>query len=616
MARIRFMSADSSGAMRFRWCGLAATAVLLLSLTPQLHLWLTRGSQWQGAYATQHGDEFLYSAYVNALINGRPRRNDPFSGQDNQLNSRLPETTFSIQVVPSTLITFFARVFGVTASTAFIVLSAVSGLLASLSLFWLLSSITGSGKLALAGVLVVLCCAALVGAQGIVGALLKQGVQFLGFPFLRRYQPAATFPLFFVFCALTWLSLTSVSRFRARLNAVLAGLTLATLIFSYLYLWTASVAWLLCLAVPWLCLMHKRERVRSLEVLGIVTAISICALVPFIRLVSNRAESLDVMQTLTLTRQPDLLRIPELLGAVTILALIVGLRRRSIAHNDPRVIFAASFALLPFAVFNQQILTGRILQSYHYEVFIANYAVLVGLVITAFLLWQRIPKKAALSIGILCFFWGAVEVGVPTMLRATSDTHNDQMVPVLLRLNELSQHSDTLPPLGARASSLVFSPEIELLRLVPTWTPHGTSLAIGGVDFGSVSRQENKESLYSYLYFSGRDSAYVRDLLGSERIDSFLEYLSRSIVFGHERVVPFLGNDFKPVTTTEVDSEVRVYEAFVAAFSREDVLKRPIQYLVTRAENDNDLSNLHLWYERDAGERVGEYDLYRLTLRR
>src|SRR5882724_5164584 len=111
---------------------IAATAILLLSLMPQIHFWLVRGKEWHGAYATLQGDEFLYSGYINALIDGRPRRNDPFAGRDSTPTSPLPESTFSIQFIPAFVIAWLARAGGASASTAFIVLIAVAGLLASL----------------------------------------------------------------------------------------------------------------------------------------------------------------------------------------------------------------------------------------------------------------------------------------------------------------------------------------------------------------------------------------------------------------------------------------------------------------------------------------------------
>jgi hypothetical protein len=55
------------------------SAMVLLSLLPQLHLWLVRGRDWNGGYVSPQGDELLYSAYINALIDGRTRKNDPLA---------------------------------------------------------------------------------------------------------------------------------------------------------------------------------------------------------------------------------------------------------------------------------------------------------------------------------------------------------------------------------------------------------------------------------------------------------------------------------------------------------------------------------------------------------
>ena len=243
------MNACPSQLMRFKWCGLVVTGITFLSLMPQLHFWLVRGSQWQGAYAILQPDESLYSAYINALIDGRPRRNDPFAGKNSTTKSPLPESTFSIQFIPAFIIAWLAKTCGASASSAFIALIGVAGLLTSLSLFWLLALSVRDSKLAAVGVLVVLCFGALAGGQGLVGLLLKPDVKFLGLPFLRRYQPAAVFPLFFAFCALIWRAVTLEHIRSARLHSTLAGLTLSVLVFSYLYLWTAAAAWFGCFAV-------------------------------------------------------------------------------------------------------------------------------------------------------------------------------------------------------------------------------------------------------------------------------------------------------------------------------------------------------------------------------
>jgi len=594
---------------------LAATAILLLSLIPQIHFWFVRGRDWRGAYATLQGDEFLYSAYIDALIDGRPRRNDPFAGRDSTPKSPLPESTFSIQFIPSFIIAWLARACGASASTAFIVLIGVAGLLASLSLFWLLASITGDSKLAAVGVMFVLCLGALAGGQGLIGMLLKPGVVFLGLPFLRRYQPAAVFPLFFVFCALFWHALNFENKRRAWLYSTFAGLTLAVLVFSYLYLWTAAAAWLACLALLWLYLRPKGERRRSLGLLTITTAITIFALIPYAYLVSHRPASLDEAQTLVLTHRPDPFRGPEIIGALILVALVIGVRSGKVKRSEPRVIFGASFALLPLLLFNQQVLTGRSMQPYHFESFVANYAVLVGLVILAALLYQPIKSRSLLWIAALCFIWGVVEVSMPALANYRSNVAADEMVPVLLRLKELSKQDGTLASLRdqGRASTVVFSPERDVMGLLPTWTPQGTLLGMGGLDFGSGSQKERKELFYMYLYYSAADAGRLRELLNERTNDTFMNHYARVAIFGHERVVPMLSFDFKPVQEWEIEEEVSTYQAYADSFSREKVSLHPLTYVVTSGESN--LSRVDLWYERDAGEKIGEYNLYRVRLR-
>ena len=608
---------DRSPSGNIKWIAFAATAMVLLSLIPQIHLWYVRGGEWNGAYATLQGDEFLYSAYVNALIDGRPRRNDPFAGLNSTPKSPLPETAFSIQFVPAYVIALPARAFGASASTVFIVLVAIAGLLASLSVFWLLDSVTGDRKLAAVGVLFVLCCGALAGGQGLVGVLLDHTPNFF-LPFLRRYQPAAAFPLFFVFSTLTWRTLTAENKGLARLYSMLAAVILGVLVFSYLYLWTAAAAWLGCLGLLWLWLRPAADRRRGLELLSIVVAITIFSLIPYAYLAAHRAINLDVVQTLSFTHRPDLLRVPEIIGACILVALVIGVRRGKLEQSDKRVIFAASFALLPFVVFNQQILTGRSMQPFHFENFVANYAALISMVIAAAILWRSVPGRALVWIATLCFLWGAIEVSLPTIARTPSDVVTDQMVPVLLRLKELSKQDGTVPGLRneGKASGMVFSPQMEVMGLLPTWTSQGTLLGKGRLDFGSASQKERKELLYAYLYYCQIDGRRLRELLNERTADWLLSSYTRTAIFGHERVIPGLSFHFKPITEDEIEEEVRAYQTYVDSFSREEVLQHPLTYAVTRAEREPNLAHIDLWYERDAGEKVGDYNLYSVKLRK
>ena len=269
--------------------------------------------------------------------------------------------------------------------------------------------------------------------QGLIGVLLKLDIVSLGLPFLRRYQPAAVFFLFFIFCTFTWHALTADNLRRARLQALAAGLSLGILVFSYLYLWSAALAWVVCLGLLWLLLRPAGQRRQSIEVFAIVGVMFALAVVPYAYLISNRSRTLDELQTLISTHRPDLFRIPEIIGVLIVVILIVCVKRNKIQRSDPRVIFAGSFALLPVVVFNQQVLTGRSMQPFHFESFIVNYVVLVGAVILAGLLWQNISRSTLLWVASLCLLLGVVEVYLQAAAFARTDTTKDEMIPVLKR---------------------------------------------------------------------------------------------------------------------------------------------------------------------------------------
>jgi hypothetical protein len=609
------VSTSPSHASKWKWCVLPSIAMVLLSLLPQIHLWIVRGSDWNGAYVSPQGDEVLYSAYINALMEGRTRKNDPFGGKDNSASVPLAESTFSIQFVPAYTISLLARTFHASASTAFIALNAVAALLASLSVFWLLNRIAGDDRLAAAGTLFVLCLGGALGSYGVFGTFIDIAVPAL--PFLRRYQPAAAFPLFFVFQVLVWRALTSQDKRGIRLWAPLAGFTLASLIFSYLYLWTAAAAWLACLGVLWLY-FRPFERRRTMALLTTIGAVAAVALVPYLYLLSDRGTTLDEQQTLISTHRPDLLRVHEILGAVILLVLVIGILRRRIVRAEPRLIYAASLAMLPFVVFNQQIVTGKTMQVFHFEIFAINYSTTVGLLIMVTLLWKPVPRRWLIWMAALSVSWGLIVVGLPARVAFVPlAVANDRSIPVLLRLKELSKEDGTIADLRSKgqASALVFSPSVELIRLLPTWTSQGTLLDIGGLDFGSVTKEERKRFLYTHLYYSNAQTETLRKVLNAMPDDTGLDIYARSVIFGHDRVTPALSLHFKPIQQNEVEQEVLTYQTYANSFSREEALKRPIAYAVIPVAGNFDFSNLDRWYERDAGERVGDYTLYQLKMR-
>ncbi len=605
---------------RWRLGLLAGVAVMFLALYPQLQLWLTQGRDWNGAYAYYDIDEEAYSAYLNALIHGRPRRNDPYTGRDDRAGSSLPESLFSIQFVPAYTVALVARALGLTASSAFIALAFIIPLVSSLAVFWLLLSITNDERLAAMGVLIILCMGTLASAQGAAQALLGLEAAYIYLPFLRRYVPGVPFPLFFILCGLVWRSFTAKDGRAARRAAIIAGLIFGLLVFSYFYLWTAAAGWLVCVAFVWLAARPEGWR-HDAKSLGVICGFILLALLLYALLLSQRATTMDTVQALTYSHMPDLFRTTELIGASVCALLAWGVRRGAIRWRDRATLFTASFALLPFAVFNQQVITGRSLQPFHYEQFIVNHVVLLAMVLAVWLVWprrsddetavaaarSRIPGGVLIGAALLAFAWGVIEVKVATGILGDYNVLRDNAIPVARRLAELSGTSTGERGGGER--EIVLSTHVVHADNLPTVAPQAVLWGLHMRVFSGVTLAENRERFYQHLYYSG---------IGEQRfLQSLSEYSFeyRIGLFGQERINRTLTPDLKPITAEEIRDETAEYLGYVEAFDHERAGRWPLSYVTAWAQDEPDFTRLDRWYERDGGERIGNFILYRVKLR-
>ncbi len=595
--------------IKWKWGILAAVVVTLMALIPQFFMWGTRGSQWNGSYAEQHGDEWVYSAYVQALIDGRPRRNDPYTGRDERPGQPQPESLFSIQFVPAYLIAAPARVLGLSSSTAFILLGIIAPFLSCLAIFWLLTNVTEDEKLASAGAIVVISFGALAAGQGLVHLFIS-GSNYSFLPFLRRYEPLAPFPLFFVFCTLTWKSLND--RNNSLAWPVLSGLCLALLIFSYFFLWTPALAWLICLAFLWF-ISKPDDRLRGIQSFAIIITMAVAALIPYAILVSRRSHMMDAGQKLILSHAPDLLRVPELLGLAVLALLAFGVKRERVAARAPATLFAASFALTPLLIFNQQLITGRSLQPFHYEWFIANYLALIGLVITGILLWRGheltrpVRYRVAGRIAFIAVWWAVIEVLAPVKVIIRDSQFTDRAAMVGQRLKQLST-TETGTTSEVDPRPLVLATENKVAIILPTFTSHAVFWA-PHFDFLHLAPGESRARFYQYLYYMGVDGQKFKQEL-SKQSSTYA-----AATFGHERVIPDLAVHITPISAAEIAEKVVEYETYRNTFTRELAAQHVISYLIVPVAKEPDLSNLDRWYERDGGELVGDYRLYRVRLR-
>ncbi len=618
------MRRSEDASKHWRWGVAAALAMAVVALVPQLHLWLERGRDWHGSSFSFFIDEAAYEAYVNALIDGRPRLNDPYTGRDDGTGARQAESLFSIQFIPAYACALPARLFNVSAAAVFIILWPLAAFATTLALARLMGVVTGDERTAAVVALVVLCFCTFIQKA----ARLLRGLEtaYLPLPFLRRYLPALPFAFFFIFCLLAWRALAADERRTSLANAFFAGIAFALLVYSYFYLWTAAAAWLACLALLWLAASTREDRRRAARPLLVIAAVAALSLAPYAWLIARRAPTMNTVQALVHTRAADLFRTSELLGALALVVLLLGAWRGLLAWRDRRALLVASFALMPFAVFNQQIITGRSLQPIHYEQFIANYVSLTALALAVVLVLKgratgegagdssggeegrgraAVSPKILASVALVSLGWAAFEVLVATRRTAHVNLRSDEVRPIYLRLSEMARASGELATGTGRA--VVFCPDIAQANRLPTVAPQAVLWAPHVSVFSGVTLAEEKERLYQQLYYSNIDAERFADFISRP-------HPYRTAVFGSARILNGLDATRAPVTPADLAAEARAYANYVSSFDAERARRTLLSYVVT-ATGQTDLGNIDRWYTRDAGEQVAGHTIYRAMLR-
>lgn len=600
----------ASPPIHWRFGLIAAMAMTVLALVPQFHLWAVRSSDWQGTYASFDFDEVAYASYLNALIDGRPRRNDPYTGRNDTAQQALPESLHSIQFLPAYALALPARAFGLSVGTTFIIVRGLAAFASTLALFWLLVLITSDSRLAATGAIVLLCLGGLAAEPYDAGRIISLRWTGESLPFLRRYVPALVFPLCFIFMGLVWQALRT-ERKPARLQtAALAGLVLTVLIFSYFFLWTAAIAWLFVILMLWMFSNGLNDRAAIL-VFAIPTAFAAVALVPYSVLLNRRAPTVDAAQLLTQTHAP-LVSFTVAIGLLVLLALVLAVRLRRLQWREPAVLFTASLALLPAVCFNQQLITGLLLQPVHYGRYSSNYASLTAAFLAGIIIWRGKLKQLVSTsycnrifvlIALTVFGWAIVESAVRSARFIKHHSSHDDAQKVAWRLRELAVGE---PAETGSHPAAVFCSDVLLSDTLPSTAPQPVLWASHMFVFSGASALENRERLYQQLYYSGVDEQEFAALAGRSN-------LLQLALFGWERM------NQKTYTTGITNEDVRAetlrYVEYVAAFDAAKAAAPQVGYAITPAAGGPSLTNLDRWYERDAGERIGEYVLYRTRLK-
>jgi len=595
--------------IRWRWGVIAAIAMSLLSLWPQIDLVWHRGSEWNGAFAHANYDEEIYAAYLNGMIEGRPRVSDPLI--ELQDGNPPPESLFSIQFTQPMLFASAARLLGLSTSSAFIVLSPLFAFLSTLALFLLLSVLTADERLGGVGAVFILCFGTLAGWGGKVLPVLHLGITYAGFPFLRRYQPGLAFPLFFVFILLIWYAFTRKDR-SGRTAAWAAGLVFAVLVFSYFYMWTAALAWVFLIALLWI-ITHWSELRWSLMRLVPVAIVGGVTLAAYAFQLARIESTTGATQVLEFTHWPDLVSPPLIIGLIAGLLTWRAVRIYRTHWADPLTLFTLSFALLPLSLLNQQVITGRSLQPVHYEMFIGNYVALLALVLSIFILKRRpetsgAPRmsRALAILGLIAFAWGAVEINYNTRRRREHNVKRDEFIPVAKRLQDEAAKSGRDP----NEREVVFSPNTPVVSdNLTNYAPQAMLWALHAPLMPALSESERNHRFFLYLYYSD----VTADELGLRlRKNSPVEVLA---LFGWGRQFPSLSAEFTPPTDEEIRDQVSKYSEFIKNFGSQSANSPQLSWLVTEADSNVSLSNLDRWYVRESEEVLGQYRLIRISPR-
>ncbi len=596
--------------VRWRWGLIAAVAMALLSLYPQIDLLVARGAEWNGAFASQSYDEEIYAAYINGLALGRPRLMLPLEIPNP--NKPSYESFYSIQFVPAYLLAMFVRATGFTVSEAFILLTPLMAYASTLILFYLFALVTRDETYAAVSAVGVLVFGTLAARHSVMLDWLGLSAWYGSFLFLRRYPHAVSFPMFLLLIVLMWQAFTLRGTW-ARVISLAAGVTFVLLIFSYAFMWTAALTWLVCFTAVWLIARPSEWR----KVLGLLLPLmlmGVAALTVYATLLQRRDPEFDRLQMLDFARTLDFQRAPMWISLIVILLLIWAIKRGWVEWRQPAVLLTVSFALMPLAVFNQQIITGRSLQPDHYEMFSANYLALVAVSLVGFAMRKgrrasperHVAKWVIVLMGCTVIGWGLLEIGVITSKNRERNVQRDRFVPVALRLTQLAKARGK----GTADREVVFSPNVVVVsENVAALAPQAPFMSMTLPFAAGSSIQEWRERYFQYLYYRAAQPA---DLLRALKENEMVSTMS---AFGYERYNRNLTNDFKPVTGDEIQEKVREYTRYLDGFGFQNSTYPRISYVVVEQDSDFDFSNIDRWYTRDAGELIGPFALYQVEPR-
>lgn len=599
----------------FIWAVSAGILIAVFAIAPQIDLWITRGDDWKGSYAVTDYDEPFYAAYLQSLVEGRPRRNSPYTGAVDSAETPQKESYLAIQFLASYPTAMIAAFFGFSLPTTMILLAVAIGFLSAVTFFWLIYLFCRNAPAAFVGTIIILFGGALAAGQGSFFSLItfSENHYQQSLIFLRRTLPATSFPALFLFFIFVWKFISAKIGKNKILWGILAAGCFSFNVFSYFYFWTTAIAWFFGLVMLWAIFRFEDFRKNKLYLAGLASGL-LLPLIPYFILLQNRSTDVDSALVLSFTHQPDLWRIPELISYFAIAVFIYAGKSGWINLRSRKFLFLFSFTFVAPIVFNQQILTGRSLQPFHYQFFSANYIALFSLVIIVFYLLRR--KISAEN-----FYKSLIITGTAAIIIGYFDTMSgvnagrqlnlwrDELMPAAQRIKEISGRQSKDSP------AVVFSFDLSNGYWangidIPSLTSQPVLWKLHMTMFPDVNQKENLERMYKFLYYQNFNEQNLRDELNSKNL--FLTYG----FFGVDKTSNLFTGELNSLQKEEKEKIIEQYREFRENFNYENAKTHEISLvLIHKFTNNYGLDAIDRWYERDEGETVGEYVIYRVKLR-
>jgi hypothetical protein len=238
--------------------------------------------------------------------------------------------------------------------------------------------------------------------------------------------------------------------------------------------------------------------------------------------------------------------------------------------------------------------------------------VLIAMVMIAGLSWRtgtgqgwKFSKKALVWVAIAALEWGGLEsYQAAKRSRVANEQAADEMV-VYTRLKEESrEHANS-------SEQVVLFNDLRMADGAPAASPFAVLWAPHLVVYSSTTTAESKERLYRHLYYTGVGVKDLDDYFNGRNV-----YYGCAVgLFGFDRLIDGLNPNAKPISAQEKADELRSYGAYASSFDWERAANPRLSYVVTPIAEEPNLSNLDRWYQRDAGEVVGKFKIYRVSLR-